>query len=56
MREYAAVRANRTLVGDRLREIDTGILEPINARKNLRPNHAPKRLVARKGSAIVVVL
>ncbi len=52
----SAIRADGTLVGDRLREIDARVLEAIDARKNLRPDHAPERLVARKGSAVVVVL
>ena len=49
----AAIGADRTLVGDRLREIDAGILETIDAGKHLRPDHAAQRLVARISAAIV---
>ena len=51
----AAIGADRTFVGDRLREIDARILEAINAGKHLRPDHAAQRLVARIGAAVVDV-
>src|SRR5581483_6749815 len=49
----SAIRADRTLVGHRLCEVNARTLEPINSRKYLRPNHAAERLIWRIGSAIV---
>src|SRR5713226_7859513 len=51
----AAVRADGTLVGDGLREIDTRILETVDAGKDLCPNHATERLVAGIRAAVVDV-
>src|SRR6266568_973532 len=51
----AAVWADGTLVGDGLREIDTRILETVDAGKDLCPNHATERLVARVRAAVVDV-
>src|ERR1700723_3381163 len=49
----AAIRANRTLIRHNLRKIEARILETIRTGKNLRPNNATKRFVARKCPTIV---
>src|SRR5207302_3176138 len=50
-----AVGANRAFVADRLGEINARVLEAIDAGKNLRPDDAAERLVARISAAIVYV-
>src|SRR5713226_6861909 len=49
----ATVRADGALVGDRLGEVDPGILEAIDSGKNLRPDDTPQRLIARISAAII---
>ena len=48
-----AIGPHRTFIRNRLREINSCIPEAINAGKNLRPDHAPKRLVTRVAPTIV---
>ena len=48
-----AVGANGAFVADRLGEINARILEAIDAGKNLRPDDAAERLVARISAAII---
>ena len=49
----AAIGPYGALVADRLGEINARILEAIDAGKNLRPNDAAERLVARISAAII---
>src|SRR6266436_1427273 len=49
----ATVRADGALVGDRLGEVDPGILEAIDSGHNLRPDDTPQRLIARISAAII---
>src|SRR6202142_2399926 len=51
----SAVRADGAFIRDRLPEINARIPKAINAAKNLRPDHAPKRLIAWISSAVVDV-
>src|SRR5215470_4244796 len=51
----SAVWPNRALICHGLGEINAGVLESINARKYLRPNHTAKRLITRIATAIVDV-
>ena len=51
----AAVRTDGTLIGHSLREINACILEPVDSRKDLRPDDAPQRLVTRVGTAVIDV-
>src|SRR5579863_7237305 len=49
----SAVRADRTFVRHGLREVDAGVLEAIDTRENLRPDHATQRFVSRIRAAVV---
>src|ERR1035441_4682580 len=51
----SAIGADRTLVGDRLTEIDASILETIYPTENLRPDHAAQGFVPRVSAAVVDV-
>ena len=48
-----AVRPDRRLVRHHLREVDADVPPAIEARRDLRPDDAPERLVAREGAAVV---
>ncbi len=51
----AAIRSDGTFIRNDLREIDANVFEAVRARKNLRPDDAAERFVARKRAAIVHV-
>ena len=49
----AAVRRHRALVGHDLREVDADVAPAVQAGRDLGPDDAAERLVAREGSAVV---
>ena len=49
----AAVRRHRRLVRADLREVDADVAPAVAARRDLRPDDAAERLVAREGAAVV---
>ena len=49
----AAVRRHRALVGHDLREVDADVAPAVQAGRDLRPDDAAERLVARERSAVV---
>ena len=51
----AAIGADGTLVGDDLREVDAQIFQAIGCRRDLRPDDAAQRLIARISAAVVDV-
>src|SRR4051812_31556509 len=51
----STIGTDGTLIRDDLSEIDARILEPVDARKDLRPDHATERLIARVSAAVVKV-
>ena len=53
MREYPRFGPTGHLLVTACMKVDTGVLEAIDTGKNLRPDHAPKRFIARICAAIV---
>src|SRR5262249_33662437 len=51
----STVRANRAFIGHSLRKLDACILEAVNSRKHLRPDHASQRFIARICATIIDV-
>ena len=51
----AAIRSHWTFVCDRLHEINARVLEAINSRKDLRPNHAAQWLITRVCPTVINV-